>query len=162
MVASPADTSRRSPSDDGAFTAGPYYNSATQSYFELVRVSPKTWPEAQYEATLYSHNGTPGRLAVISRPETHMFIVRNFIFNENTWIGLEYDCETSTLIWNNGIAVARNDFSNWDPEARTQVTLCENAESLHTFINGGAFDWSLSTSNTFADLILIEYPTGRR
>lgn len=156
-----ADTSRRSPSDDGAFTAGPYYNSATQSYYELVRISPKTWEEAQIEATLYNHKGTSGHLATISRPETHMFIVRNFIFTENTWIGLQFTCEDSSLTWSNGLSHAGNNFSNWDDGVRSTRLLCSTDEKLVTFINGGAFNWALQTSDTIAGLILIEYPTGR-
>lgn len=156
------DTSRRTPSDDGAFTAGPYYNSATQSYFELVRVSPKSWPEAEIEASLYSHNGISGHLATITRPETHMFVVRNFIFTEKTWIGLQLNCENSSLTWSNNLSHAGNKFSNWDPEIITLGTMCETNENLAAYINGGAFDWSLDTTDSLAELIFIEYPTGGR
>ncbi len=162
IASSFSDTSRRSPSDDGLFTAGPYYNSATQSYYELVRIGAKTYAEAEIEASMYKHNDTAGQLATITRPETHMFIVRNFIFTANTWIGLRFSCEDSSLTWSDGKSHAGNNFSNWSPQSRLSASLCVTDEFLPTYINANAFDWSLDTSAGFAELILIEYPTGRR
>ncbi len=162
IASSLSDTNRRSPSDDGVFTAGPYYNSATQSYYELIRIGAKTYAEAEIEAALYKHNDTPGQLATISRPETHMFIVRNFVFTENTWIGLKFGCEDSSLTWSDGKSHAGNNFSNWSPDARNSGSMCVADEYLPAFINANAFDWSLDTTAGFAELILVEYPTGGR
>lgn len=157
-----ADTSRRSPSDDGTFTAGPYYNSATQSYFELVRNDSYTWNEAEAEAANHSYKNTAGRLAVIDRPETHRFLVKNFIFLQDTWIGLRFFCEESTLLWPDGISHQGKAFSNWSISSEQRNLSCPQTGYLYTFINGRAFDWTLADWNGSAQYTLLEYPTGRR
>ena len=157
-----ADTTRRSPSEDGTFTAGPYYNSATGSYFELIRNDNNSWNEAEIVATNHSYKNTAGRLAIIDRPETHRFLVKNFAFLQETWIGLRFFCEQSSLIWSDGIGHRGNTFSNWSPTSTLQNLDCPLTGYLYTFINANAFDWTLGDLNKSAQYILIEYPTGRR
>jgi|TARA_R110002096_G_scaffold416576_3_gene619715 hypothetical protein len=161
-VQSLADTSRRSPSDDGTFTAGPYYNSATRSYFELIRNNFYTWDQAEDEAANHSYKNTPGRLAVIDRPETHRFLVRNFTFLQDTWIGLRFFCEESTLFWPDGISHQGKPFSNWSITSEHRNLTCPQTGYLYTIINRNAFDWTLAQWNVEAQYTLIEYPTGRR
>ncbi len=159
---SAADTTRRSPSEDGAFSAGPYYNAATSSYFELVRLEGYTWQQASIEAANRKYKDTSGRLAMINRPETHVFIVRNFIFNDNTWIGLRFFCEDSKLEWDGGTSHAGARFANWSPRAELIGVQCPDSGYAATFINSDAFDWNLDSNDGRANLTLIEYPTGRR
>ncbi len=157
-----ADTNRRTPSEDGTFTAGPYYNSATKSYFELVRTESNTWQQASMTAASHRFKGISGRLATINRPETHLFIVRNFIFPERTWIGLRFFCEDSDLVWSDGQSHKAAKFSNWNAMTRLNGVDCTDRGYIATFINANAFDWSLNILDGRANLLLIEYPTGRQ
>lgn len=157
-----ADTTRRSPSDDGAFTAGPYYNSTTRSYFELIRRDSLTWENAEIEATNHTYKNTVGRLAVVDRPETHMFLVRNFIFTQDTWIGLRFVCKNSDLIWPDGISHKGKPFSNWSSTSNQNNLSCPETGHLYTFINGNAFDWTLADWEKSSRYMLVEYQTGRR
>jgi len=157
-----ADTSRRSPSNDGTYTAGPYYNSTTKSYFELVRINSTSWQEAYSEANSRKFKNTSGRLAIISRPETHRFLVRQFTFLQDTWIGLRLICENSKQEWVSGLSQTGNIFSNWS-QTNEQTTLsCPETGYLYTYINANAFDWTLANSDESSNYTLIEYPTGKR
>ena len=156
------DTNRRFPSEDGAFTAGPYYSSSTKSYFELIRNNGKTWSEAQSLASTHKFKNTSGRLAVIDRPGVHRFLVGKFAFLQDTWIGLRFFCENSTLIWTNGNGGKGSYFSNWSQTTPKTNLSCPQTGYLYTFINQNAFDWDLGTWQKTANYTLIEYPTGRR
>lgn len=157
-----ADTNRRTPSEDGTFTAGPFYNSATQSYFELVRINAASWDAAHMAAANRKYKKTSGRLAVINRPETHMFIVKNFLFTEDTWLGLRFFCEDSKLEWADGPSHKAARFSYWRAGAEHTDLSCPQTGYLATHINRNAFDWDLGTWEKRANFSLVEYPTGRK
>ena len=157
-----ADTTRRSPSNDGTFSAGPYYNEATKSYFELIQTNRITWREASILASNHRHKNTPGRLATINRPETHLFIVQSFNFTNNAWIGLRFFCEDSNLEWADGTSHIGARFSNWSPNAQMVNVMCAERGYVASYINRGAFDWGLNVNNQTNSQVLIEYPTGRK
>lgn len=159
---SSADQNRRTPSEDGTFTAGPFYNSATKSYFELVRINAASWDDARNAAENRKYKKTSGRLAVINRPETHMFIVKNFLFTEDTWLGLRFFCEDSKLEWADGPSHASARFSYWHAGAEHTDLSCPETGYLSTHINRNAFDWNLATWDKRSNFSLVEYPTGHK
>ncbi|MCP5382864.1 MAG: hypothetical protein H6912_10920 [Kordiimonadaceae bacterium] len=156
------DTNRRFPSEDGAFTAGPYYSSTTKSYFELIRNNGQTWDEAQALASTHKFKNTSGRLAVIDRPEVHRFLVGKFAFMQDTWIGLRFFCEDSILVWSNGTSGRGSYFSNWSHNTQKTNLSCPQTGYLYTYINGNAFDWDLASWQKTSNYVLIEYPTGKK
>ncbi|MBL4601210.1 MAG: hypothetical protein JKY84_00550 [Emcibacteraceae bacterium] len=157
-----ADPTRRSPSDDSAFTAGPFYNNATKSYFELIRLNQASWEKAVAEAANHKYKNITGQLATINRPETHKFIVNNFVFLQDTWIGLRFYCENSTLEWTQKLQSSQSSFSYWISDVDITNLRCPVKGYLTTYINRNAFDWNLGDNEKFANYSLIEYPTNKK
>lgn len=158
-----ADQTRRAPSDDGVFTAGPYYNPATKSYFELIRTSDElNWAGAYNEAKNHKFKNTVGHLATISRPETHLFLIKSFSFLNDTWIGLRFYCDNSALIWTDGALHPRKSFDNWgEIEGQANINCAAN-DYQGTFINAPVLQWQLADNTKFSAYILVEYSTGKR
>lgn len=157
-----ADQTRRAPSDDGLFTAGPYYNPATRSYFELIRTDAFDWDEAYAESKNHKYKNTIGQLATISRPETHLFLINSFSFLNDTWIGLRFFCEKSRLEWTGGVRHPRNSFDNWkEVEGQNNIT-CPKNDYRGTFINAPVLKWQLADDSKSSNYILLEYTTGKR
>jgi len=88
-----AEVGRKTPSNDGFITAGPYYNPASKSYFEMVHVTDMVtrpdWENVQEEAQKRFFKNTQGRLATVKNLETHQFITKTFKAG-NFFIGLQY------------------------------------------------------------------------
>jgi hypothetical protein len=162
MQFSYSDTSLRAPSVDGIFSAGPYYNTKSKSYFELRRGNGFTWEVANEITKNLKYKNTPGQLAIIDSPQTHSFLVKHFQFLENTWIGLQFFCESSKSIWVNGSSLSSNNFSNWALDIDDISLLCIGKQYVPTFILQGSMNWSFPTETTRPDFYLVEYPTGKK
>ena len=99
----------------------PIYNPASQSYFQLLAQTTvkQTWRDARKAALSKTFKGVRGRLAVIDRPETHQFILRNFEVKKPMWIGLRYWCGFRMLEWNGLRPYSPGDpgrFQAWPPQ----------------------------------------------
>ncbi len=157
-----SENNLRLPSIDGIFSAGPYYNEASKSYFELRRNNNSTWEEDALEAKSHIFKKTPGRLATIATPQTHSFLVSKFTFEEDTWLGLQFLCENSTFEWSDGSAPVSNNFSNWDMTLKIRNYNCENNKYINGYIKKNSFNWLLGTSDKKSNFYLVEYPTGKK
>lgn len=161
-----AEEGRKTPSLDGLLSAGPYYNPASKSYFELLRL-PRTakqnWQVASDAAKKRFYKNTNGRLAIVKDIATHQFITRNFR-GGNMWIGLKYSCRSQSLTWVDGTEVAGSDFTAWAPQwARTHVRCGEKGYMPVSYSTsqstGGAARWQATGPEKFFPLYLVEYPT---
>src|SRR5690606_32532542 len=86
----------------------PIYNPASKSYFQLFNdnIHPGNWEAARVRAAKHAYKGVRGRLAVIDKPETHVFVMRTFKLNQRgnaVWIGLRYWCGARLLQWEDGM-----------------------------------------------------------
>ncbi len=163
-----AEVGRKAPGLDGLTTAGPYYNPASKSYFELFRFSKITerpnWQNAQKEAATKFFKNTQGRLATIKNLETHQFILRNFKAKD-FWIGLQYYCGSGSLIWVDGTDATKSGFSAWANQWSNTDIRCaaEPYMPVHytTKTVTGTLRWRASGARKFYGMYLVEYPTGK-
>ena len=164
-----AEVGRKAPSADGLISAGPYYNPATKSYFELRRMQDvpgkqTRWFGAKDLAEKLVFKGTQGRLATVKNLETHQFIMRNFKAS-NYWIGLQYFCGSQSLKWVDGTDAEQSGFSAWDTQWSNTDIRCDNMNYMpvhyttHTATK--ALRWRASGPNKGYVLYLVEYPTGK-
>jgi len=166
-----AEIGRKTPSSDGSLSAGPYYNPASKSYFELFRApkiqGERRWEIAKARAERKYFKNTRGRLAVIKNLATHQFILHNFKGN-NIWIGLQYLCGNKVLKWVDGTYIKKSDFSAWGPNwARRPDIRCADmgympvayTRSQSTY---GATRWQATGPHKGYVLYLVEYPTGKK
>jgi hypothetical protein len=86
---------------------GPFYNSATNSYFQLYRHIKRganyRWPAANIQAQRHHYKGQPGRLAIVKDPKTLEFIREKFSLTKATWIGVRFYCKFRKLMWVDGV-----------------------------------------------------------
>lgn len=163
---SSAEVGRKVPSKDGAFSAGPYYNPATKSYFEMFRMvrgsGQNGWDKASAYAQKKFFKGTQGRLAVAKDLATHQFILRNFSAR-NFWIGLQYFCGSQTLKWVDGTNAAQSNFSAWDSNWSNTHIRCSDMGYMPvhytTATTTGALRWRASGPRKAYTMYLVEYPT---
>lgn len=164
-----AEIGRKTPSIDGTISAGPYYNPASKSYFELFRMQKtpdmqRRWWGAKILADKSYFKDTQGRLAIVGDLATHQFILRNFSAR-NFWIGLQYFCSTRTLKWVDGTNAAQSKFSAWDTQWSNTEIRCGggNYMAVHytTDTSTKALRWRASGINKGYQIYLVEYPTGR-
>lgn len=163
-----ADTSRKLPSRDGLETAGPYYNPASKSYFEMISLKSTPgstmWDHANSEAKRKVYKKTQGRLAIIRDLETHQFLLKKFNLG-NVWIGLQYFCSSQSAKWVDGSDAGNSPFSAWDTQWSNTHIRCENKGYMpvhyttHTATNTPR--WRASGPNKGYILYLVEYPTGQ-
>ena len=163
-----AEVGKKSPSLDGFQTAGPYYNPASKSYYELIRVTGMIkrpdWENVKIEAEKRFVKDTQGRLATIKNLETHQFIMKNFK-GGNFFIGLQYFCSSRTLKWVDGLDAAATGFPAWDSKwSNTHIrTAGEAFMPFHDPIDNATrtLRWRASGPRKFYELYLVEYPTGK-
>ncbi|HEC00162.1 MAG TPA: C-type lectin domain-containing protein [Sphingomonadales bacterium] len=166
---SAAETGRKTPSPDGTVSAGPYYNPASKSYFELFRMQKKPgrnakWFEAKALAEKQYFKNTRGRLAIIKDLDTHQFLLRNFSA-KNYWIGLQYFCNTQTLKWVDGTDATRSQFTAWDTDWSNTYIRCGNMNYMPVHYTTATYTkalrWRASGPNKGYVIYLVEYPTGK-
>lgn len=169
ILFSNADTGRKSPSDDGTMSAGPYYNPASKSYFELIKMQkmPGTetrWSGAKILADKNYFKNTQGRLAIIKDLATHQFLLQKFSA-KNYWIGLQYFCGSKILKWVDGTDATQSKFSAWDSQWSNTNLRCGNMAymPIHytTATSTKALRWRASGPNKGYLMYLVEYPTGK-
>ncbi|MCF6196911.1 MAG: C-type lectin domain-containing protein [Emcibacter sp.] len=167
---SAAEVGRKTHNLDGTISAGPYYNPASKSYFELFRMQKKPgsqsrWFGAKALAEKQFFKGTRGRLAIIKDLDTHQFLLRNFSA-KNYWIGLQYFCNTQTLKWVDGTDATRSKFTAWDTDWANTHIRCANMDYMPvhytTATSTKALRWRASGPNKGYALFLVEYPTGKK
>ena len=172
IMPSHAEIGRKTPSLDGSVSAGPYYNPASKSYFELFKLKPgqkaSRWGQANELAQKHLFRTTQGRLAVIKDLATHQFILRNFKAL-NFWIGLQYFCGTQTLKWVDEDTISETDFTAWAYQwARTDVRCgghgympVSYTRNIKTNASSSATRWQATGSNKGFVYYLVEYTTGK-
>ena len=165
-----ADTKRKKPSLDGTVTAGPYYNPASKSYFELFRMQKipgqqTRWFGAKALAEKQFFKGAQGHLATVKDIETHQFILRHFS-GSNYWIGLQYFCASETLKWVDGTDATQSSFSAWDSDWSNTYIRCADMGYMPvhytTKTTTNALRWRASGPNKGYNVYLVEYPTGKK
>lgn len=163
-----AEQGRRTPSRDGVLTAGPYYNPASKSYFELLKVPKITdltrWRHLKIHAGEKFLKKTQGQLATVKNLATHQFIIRHFSAPQPFWIGLEYVCKTRQLKWVDDSYLTQASFSAWAIKwHRIPSYGCHNV--LHVSYTRDtptkASQWQAVNSEKRYDYFLVEYPTGK-
>lgn len=164
-----AEVGRKTPSPDGTISAGPYYNPATKSYFELFKMLDRTshtnrWVDAKIKAETKSFKGTQGRLAIVNNLATHQFFTRQFR-GEFIWIGLQYFCKTKSLIWVDGSNHDENtQFSVWDSQWASGNTRCADMGHMGVYYSSDNMNfsprWRAVGPHIDLDMFLVEYPTG--
>jgi len=150
----------------------PVYNPASKSYFQLVKTTGKhgNWPESLEQARGLTYKGVPGRLAVIDKPETHEFVLRNFDVSDPIWIGLRYWCEFRLLEWVGLRPFSPGDadrFQMWHPQWSRNNQFCPpNATGPGAFlgvyyqpISKTAALWQAVRTGKGFGRLLVEYPT---
>lgn len=157
-----SENSRRLPSVDGIFSAGPYYNRSSMSYFELRRSNNITWEQASHAAENHIFKNTPGRLATIATTKTHSFLLTKFSFEEDTWLGLQFFCENSELKWTDGSSPISNNFSNWDTSIEKQNYNCAHKKYVSGYIKNHGVNWQIGNSDKRSNFYLVEYPTVKK
>lgn len=152
----------------------PIYNAASKSYFQLLTqtTQKQSWRFAYAAALSKTFRGVRGRLAVIDRPETHQFILRNFDLTRPIWIGLRYLCRFRMLEWNGSRPYAPGDpghFHAWHPQwYRNTQTMCASGRSLEESYMPFYYEtigvrnarWQASGPAKFFGRFLVEFPTG--
>ena len=170
ISSSPAKVGRKTPSRDGEESAGPYYNPASKSYFELFKLTFsgefKTWETAKRYAEKKQFKKTSGRLALVKNAATHDFIIKHFKA-KYFWIGLQYFCRSQTLRWIDGTIVSKADFSAWTtPWARHPSYRCGNKAYMPVFYTSytptRSLMWQASGPGKEYLMYLVEYPTGKK
>ncbi len=165
-----AEIGRKSPNFEGTASAGPYYNPASKSYFELFKMQNTPgmhtrWMEAKILAEKRSYKNTQGRLAIIKDLPTHHFLLRNFL-SENYWIGLQYFCGSNKLLWVDGTDATQSKFSAWDTEWSNTNIRCGEVGFMPvhytTQTQTKALRWRASGPQKGYHLYLVEYPTGKK
>ena len=163
-----AEQGRKTPSRDGVITAGPYYNPASKSYYELVKVPEETqltrWRHLKIHVRERIFKETRGQLATVKDLATHQFILRNFSAAHTFWIGLEYSCKTRQLKWVDDSYVTQSSFSAWAIKwHRVPKYGCTSV--LHVSYTSNtptkALLWQAVNSEKKYDYFLVEYPTGK-
>ncbi len=175
-----AEEGRKTPSRDGVLSAGPYYNPASKSYFELVRMQTGSghsrWRHVNASAQKRVFKNVQGHLATVKDLATHQFILRHFSSPEPFWIGLQYFCSTETLKWVDGTIITKAGFSVWARKwARTgarctyreYMSLSEKSEyympvSYTTKTPINSLRWRATGPEKGYVYYLVEYPTGRK
>ena len=159
---------RKTPSRDGVITAGPYYNPASKSYYELVRLPIATdltrWRHIKEYVSEKVFKKTPGQLATVKDLATHQFIIRHFSAPQPFWIGLEYNCKSRKLKWVDDSYVTQSSFSAWAIKwHRVPKYGCPSV--LHVSYTNNtptkALRWQAVNSEKRYDFFLVEYPTGK-
>lgn len=167
-ASSVAEVGRKTPSHYGAISAGPYYNPASKSYFELFKIqeiikrSP-TWEVAKELANKRYFKNAQGRLAIIRDLETHHFILRNFS-SQNYWIGLQYFCSSKKLTWVDGTDATPSKFSAWDSQWSNSSVRCGSKGYMPVHYTTQtitkSLNWRASGTSKGYYMYLVEYPTG--
>lgn len=164
-----AEVGRKAPSDDGLVSAGPYYNPASKSYFELWRMQKipgmqTRWFGARDLAEQKMFKNTQGRLAVVKDLKTHQFLIRTFKADDY-WIGLQYFCKSGTLKWIDGSDATATNFSAWDTQWSNTNIRCDAKGYMPVHYTSktavGSLRWRASGPNKGYTMYLVEYPTGK-
>jgi len=169
-AASPAqaEVGRKAPGLDGLTSAGPYYNPASKSYFELWYMHRKSgqngWIHAKMKAERKIYKGVRGRLGTIKNLDTHQFLIRTFKA-DNYWIGLQYFCASQSLKWVDGSDATKSNFSAWDSQWSNTHIRCADMGYMPVHYTSdtatGTLRWRASGPRKAYNMYLVEYPTGK-
>ncbi len=152
----------------------PIYNPASKSYFQLLMQTTynKNWDFARRAAWSRTFKGVRGRLAVVDRRETHLFILQNFDINRPTWIGLRYWCRYRMLEWNGLSPYSPTDpgrFHAWHARwFHKKPFECGSRRKRDRYYMAVYYEpigsrnarWQASQSGRPIARFLVEYPTG--
>lgn len=162
-----AEVGRKSPNSDGTVSAGPYYNPASKSYFELIKMQAMPgmrtdWNTAKDLAEKNFYKETQGRLAIIKDITTHQFILQSFSA-QNYWIGLQYFCNSETLTWIDGTDATNSNFSAWASQWSNTKIRCGDKDYMPVHYTTAtptkALRWRASGPHKGYREYLVEYPT---
>jgi len=161
-----AEVGRKEPSLDGLMTAGPYYNPASKSYFEMIKSTDGgTWHKINIYAQERVFKNAQGHLAIIKNLETHQFILRNFKSPTEFWIGLQYLCPSKSLRWVDGTIISNADFTAWGHKwARTHIRCSGKGYMPVTYTRRTQTTpprWQATGPSKGFVYYLVEYPTGK-
>lgn len=160
----------------------PVYDPGSKSYFALIdgrthKAQYHTgfeWIEAYEDAKTREYKGGRGRLAIISTPEIHSFLLRTFEPKAPAWIGFRYDCAAKQLKDSMG-RTAASGFAAWDGAGwnKDPTVVCIINPYTHTLeppayagiayspVSRG-FRWIGLGPRKGYDYYFIEFPTGNR
>lgn len=149
----------------------PIYNPATKSYFELRGDNrEEVWMNARRRAEALEYKGVRGRLAVVTSPETHSFLAKNFDIDVEAWIGLRYWCTYRKLQWVTGDVLSPEHFTAWASQWNKPEPIgpCEGASTMVTGYmpvfyqpTANGFKWQAVNAGKGYSRYFVEYPTGR-
>lgn len=157
-----ADTRLKTPTRDSLRTAGPYYNPASKSYFEYIKtLNPHfNWRTANKEAQKLYYKDTQGRLATVSTPETHLFILNKFKITGPVWIGLRYFCQNKKLEWVDNKDDKNTNFTAWDSQWHRSKIRCARSDYMPIYYKTN-YKWQASGPEKGFAHFIVEYPTGK-
>jgi Lectin C-type domain len=151
----------------------PIYNPESKSYFEFrndnIITTGGTWIDAYNKARKLVYKGVRGRLAVVTTPETHNFLLKNFKIDDETWIGLRYWCKFRKLQWVTGNILDLGDFAIWgrDWDRQDGTVACQQAGSVrdgympvYYLPQYQGFRWQAVGASKKFIRYFVEYPTG--
>lgn len=152
--------------------AGPIYNPATDSYYQLFEHPGAhthqyyTWAGANGRAAGKIYKGKRGRLAVIRDAKTLEFVRANFSLPGAAWIGLRFFCKYRKLLFSDGQLQGPKAQGMWHPKSwhRTE-TRCADKGYMPVYLSGrdpsGVF-WQASGPNKGFQMYLVEYPAPKK
>jgi len=165
-----AEVGRKTPDSYGTVSAGPYYNPASKSYFELFRMQKipgmqTRWFGAKILAEKLYFKNTQGRLATVKNLATHQFFIQHFKGNY-IWIGLQYFCATQSLKWVDGTILSESDFNVWSNNWARGPIRCGEMGYMPVsyttdYSTNDAARWQATGPNKAYRMYLVEYPTGK-
>ncbi|MEX2481062.1 MAG: C-type lectin domain-containing protein [Gammaproteobacteria bacterium] len=156
----------------------PVYVEETKSYFTLVTVGNAampglSWHNAYLRARTLTHNGVPGRLAIIPSRSVNDFLRDSFRPKRAVWIGLQYYCHLQKLVWVDGKELSRFEYQNWGPRWNIDggspnalhSSQCESGTAaynpVHYWSVKSGFYWNANgKAKHFADMF-VEFPTSK-
>lgn len=163
-----AASSAPGPSGRDKSLAGPIYNPATNSYFQLFEHPGAqtshfyTWASANGRAATKVYKGKRGRLAVIRDPKDLEFVRANFSLPGATWIGLRFYCKYRKLLWSDGKMQGPKAQGMWHPKSwhRTAVR-CASRGYMPIYLSGNdsaGIYWQASGPAKGFQTFLVEFP----
>jgi hypothetical protein len=152
--------------ENGA-AAGPVYNGATKSYFQLVTVPARRvarWNRARARARQMVFNGVRGRLAVVDSAEIMAFVRDNFEVAEPTWVGARFFCGPRKLLWENAKIQDRGDYARWHRRWASSARQCSKVRYMPLFLTAEreGFYWRASEPRQGLRYALVEFATGKQ
>ena len=151
--------------------AGPYYNSETNSYFQLFRHSNPAmghnWFKANGLAKRKFHKGERGHLAIVRDRQTLEFVRDKFPKMGNAYIGLRFFCKYRKLLWDDGKFQGPKASGMWHPSwARGGVKNgCGPEGFMSIYLTGSdprGMLWQATGPAKVRTYFLVEYPAPKK